>query len=372
MEERHQKACAGRRDGGRCNCRRSYRGQVWDAERKAPEWGPWGPSVAEAVNWRSKALLERAAGSVATTRATLRDEAEAWLAGVRAGTTRDRTGTPYKPSTIRSYERGLARILPALGAHRLSDLRRPDVQAFVDRLGKQGLAPSTVRNTIDPLRAIYRHAVQRERVTVNPTTGLDVPHARVGRQIEVDPDRAAVLLAALPEGERALWATAFYCGLRRGELRALRWTDVDLSAGLIHVRRAWDDREGEIEPKTRAALRRVPIIGPLADALRDHQELTGRGGADLVFGATATRPFEPSTVRSRARRAWVAAGLDPVTLHEARHACASFLIASGVDLKALTTLMGHSSVTMSIDRYGHLLKGGEAAAGDRLEAWLAA
>jgi integrase len=91
--------------------------------------------------------------------------------------------------------------------------------------------------------------------------------------------------------DRALWATALYGGLRRGELQALRWQDVDLASGVIRVERAWDVREGEIEPKSRAGRRTVPI----AEA------------------------FDGSTVDARAKAAWRGAGLDPITLHEARH-----------------------------------------------------
>ena len=79
------------------------------------------------------------------------------------------------------------------------------------------------------------------------------------------------LLAALPEGERALWACAFYAGLRRGELRALRWGDVDLPARVIHVQRGWDAVEGEQAAKSAAGNRRVPILELLARELAAHK-----------------------------------------------------------------------------------------------------
>ena len=92
---------------------------------------------------------------------------------------------PYKPSTLRGYEQSLRdRILPALGDYRLSELRRIDVQALVDALAAEGLAPATIRNTLDPLRAIYRRAIARELVAVNPTPGSSCPRAGRAR-----PDR---------------------------------------------------------------------------------------------------------------------------------------------------------------------------------------
>jgi integrase len=163
---------------------------------------------------------------------------------------------------------------------------------------------------------------------------------------------------------------ALYGGLRRGELRALRWGDVDLDAGVIRVERGWDDEDGEIQGKTRAARRRVPIASPLRRLLVAHRLATGGHPEALVFGATASVPFEPSTVRRRALAAWKRAGLQPIMLHEARHTFASLMIAAGVNAKALSTYMGHASVTITFDRYGHLMPGNETEAAGLLDGYL--
>ena len=123
-----------------------------------------------------------------------------------------------------------------------------------------------------PLRAIFRRAVARGDVAVNPTTGLELPAVRGRRDRIVSPEQAAKLLEALPERDRAMWATALYGGLRRGELQALRWEDVDLAKGVIKVERAWDVREGQIEPKSRAGRRTVPIPVVLRDYLVEHRQ----------------------------------------------------------------------------------------------------
>ena len=90
-----------------------------------------------------------------------------------------------------------------------------------------------------------------------------------------------------------------------------------------------------------------------------------------MFGPEPDRPFAPSTVRKHAHDAWDAAGLEPIAFHEARHTFASLMIAAGVNAKALSTYMGHASVTMTFDRYGHLMPGNEDEARDRLDAYLA-
>ena len=119
---------------------------------------------------------------------------------------------------------------------RLSDLTRADLQDFADRLLAEGLDPSTIRNSLLPLRAIFRRAVARGEVAVNPTTGLELPAVRGRRERIASPAEASRPdRGAVPSGDRAMWATAFYAGLRLGELRALRWDDVDLAAGIIHV-----------------------------------------------------------------------------------------------------------------------------------------
>lgn len=113
----------------------------------------------------------------------------------------------------------------------------------------------------------------------------------------------------LPDDLRALWATALYAGLRRGELRALRWTDVDLERGVITVSRGWDNVEGEQATKSVAGERVVPIVAPLRQELVRHKLATGRSGAGLIFGTSTDVPFAPQTVHRRSTKAWKDAGL---------------------------------------------------------------
>jgi integrase len=165
------------------------------------------------------------------------------------------------------------------------------------------------------------------------------------------------LLAALPDADRAVWATAMYAGLRRGELMALRWEDVDLSAGVIRVERSYDPPSRQfVVPKSRAGLRRVPI----ASVLREHLaagRLRSCRSTGLAFGRDGAAPFDDRAVKVRADRAWRAAGLVPIGLHECRHTFASLMIAAGVNAKALSTYMGHANVSITLDRYGHLMPG---------------
>jgi len=369
IEVRHLKACASR-DGRRCNCRPTYQAHVWstrDGRRIRKTFA----TLAEARAWRQEAQVAlRRRTMKAPSQLTLREAAEAWLAGAEEGTIRNRSGDRYKPSALRGYEQALrTRILPEFSGARLSDVSRADLQDLADRLLGEGLDASTIRNAFLPVRAIFRRAVARGEVAVNPTGGLELPAVRGRRERIASPVEAEQLLAALPDGERALWATAFYAGLRLGELRALRCDDVDLGAGVIRVRRSWDQRAGEIAPKSRAGMRDVPIPTVLRSHLAAHR-LAAPRGVGLVFGRAATDPFNPATTNLRARKAWSAAGLAPIGLHEARHTYASLMIASGVNAKALSTYLGHSSVTITYDRYGHLMPGNTEEAAALLDSYL--
>ena len=101
---------------------------------------------------------------------------------------------------------------------------------------------------------------------------------------------------------------------------------------------------------------------------RDHLRTGGEG---LVFGRSKTEPFDASVTAGRAATAWKKANLSPITLHEARHTFASLMIAAGVNAKALSTYMGHASVTITYDLYGHLMPGNEDEAAALLDAYLA-
>jgi integrase len=366
---RHAKVCPFR-SGAVCRCRPTYQASVWSA-REGKRLFKTFATLAEAKAWRSEAQVALRRGTMrAGSSGTLRAAAEAWLEGVKSGAIRNRSGHAYKPSVIRGYETALAmRVLPELGSLRLSEVCRVDLQDFADRLCADGLDPSTVRNTLMPLRAIVRRAVARGEVVVNPTSGLELPAMEGARDRIASPAEAAELLAALPEHDRALWATAMYAGLRRGELLALRWEDVDLAGGVIHVERSWDAKEGAVAPKSRAGWRTVPIPAVLRDYLVEHKLRSGRH-VGLVFGTSYTQPFTPSNVRKRANVAWLRAGLEPIGLHECRHTFASLMIAAGVNAKALSAYMGHSSVTITLDRYGHLMPGNESEAAQRLDAYL--
>jgi integrase len=369
IEDRHRKACRSR-GGGRCNCTPSYRAKISGPTGRIT--GPWLPTAAAAKNWRTDAESEIKRGAwFDPTRITLDHTANDFIAGAQKGTVLNRNGVRYRPSVVRGYESSLRRyVLPELGATRLSEIRRANVQHLVDALHASGLAPSTVRNAIDPLRRIFDRAVKRDLIPYSPCQNLDVPRGTGTRERVASPAEAEKLVAALDERDRALWAAALYGGLRIGEIRGLRWRQVDIDANLMHVRRSWDDAEGEQEGgKSPAAVRTVMVLPEVRRHLLAHRLATGRRDDELVFGATSERAMARSTIRSRALRAWERAGLSPITPHEARHTFGSILAAAGLDPGERQRQMGHTSGAM-MDRCTHGFDGSIAAAAKRVQAFL--
>ena len=355
--------------------RTAYRARVFDKAVGRQIRGPWTPTLAAARAWRVDALAALQAGTLSADRGvTVREAAEQFIAGIQAGAIRTRSGRPYKPSALAGYKRELTnRVVPAFGATRLRELTLPDVQLWADRLAAEGLSASTVRNVIVPLRALYAWALPRGLASVNPTRGVRLPTGEQARDRIASPAEAAQLVAALSPRDQAALGLSVYGGLRLGELLALRWEDVDLDAGTLRVVRAWDPHARVyVEPKSKAGRRTVPIPKRLRDLLADHRVLTDHRDGLLFCGRNGQTPPVPNTLRGRMRRQWKAAGLADLGFHEARHTYATCAIAAGVNAKALSTFMGHGSISITLDRYGHLFPGSEAEAGTLLDAYLSA
>jgi hypothetical protein len=173
VRKRHSRSCSAR-EGGRCNCKAGWEASVYLA-REGRKLRRSFPRESEAKSWRRDALAEANVRSdIVPSSLTFAQAAWLWLEAAKNGTVRDRAGHIYKPGTLREYVRVLRlRVLPEFADRGLSELARADVQMLIDGMLAEGLSPSTIRNTVNPLQALFRHAVRRELVAVNPTREVD-------------------------------------------------------------------------------------------------------------------------------------------------------------------------------------------------------
>ena len=177
IARRHSKKCPSR-TGGKCDCNAGREASVYIARDRRKIRKTF-PTAAAAKSWRTTAAQSAQLGGLrAPTSLTVRQAAHEWLDGAGTGVIRNRSGDAYKPSVLRGYEEALRlRVLPAIGAHKLADIAAPDVQDLIDRWHANGLSASSIRNTLMPLRVIYRRAVARGIVAVNPPPASSSPRS---------------------------------------------------------------------------------------------------------------------------------------------------------------------------------------------------
>jgi integrase len=393
--------------GVRCTCQPSYRAFVYDRTARprntdgTPKLDKDGKAIrgeivrktfsgkgalAQAKRWRANAHSDVIRGRhVPPSRRTFEEVAAGWLAGAKADppTTLTRSGLPFKPSVLRGYESDLRRnVYPPLGDVRLSDIRRGDVQALVDSLIGAGHSPSKVRNAIMPLRAIMRWAVERDMLEHNPTAHIKLPNGLGKRDRAEAPASFEEIVAPLDADDHDVFASAFYAGLRLGELQALDWEHVDLdqNPSTIRVERSWDEQAGFVRPKSRAGVRTVPIPALLARRFRERLLRSGRRSGLLFGRAEGDKPFWDSTLYKSARASWQIANeeraeqtqpaLPTILLHECRHSYRTWLRSADVSRELRDEFLGHSDPSIG-GRYEHTSDADRKDAVSRMDAYLA-
>jgi integrase len=280
-------------------------------------------------------------------------------------------------ATLKQYRELGAHLQRRLGTVRLSDLTTPAVNRFRDQLCKT-MSRTMAQKILTALKGVLAEAQRRgtvaQNVAVSVTVGPDRRKAgiEVGRDFPT-PDEIQRILAAAQGRARPFLVTAALTGLRASELRGLRWTDIDLKRGEIHVRQR-ADRYGTLgRPKSRAGQRTVPI-GPMVVNVLKAWRLTN-SSRDLVFPTRTGLPIDHSNLERRMfAPAQIAAGVvtagggPKYSLHALRHFYASWCINRRADgglelpLKVVQARLGHASIQITADRYGHLFPRGDDGA----------
>ena len=262
-------------------------------------------------------------------------------------------------------------IVPRLGKKNLQALKLEDAEDLYRSMAASGLSPATIRYVHAVLSRALKQAFVRGLVPLNIADGTSLPRADQ-KEMEAffTPEEVRRFLqAAKHDRLEALYVLAITCGLRQGELLGLRWDDLDLKAGRLTVRRRVQrsrDGSGIISGPTKNKKSRTIRLGGVAiDALKAHRDTqaeevdSARGlwrDPDLVFATTIGTPLDPSNLVGRSFKPLLGrADLPSICFHDLRHACATLLFPEGVPIKVVQEVLGHSSVSVTMDVYSHIL-----------------
>jgi integrase len=304
---------------------------------------------------------------------TVAKAGESWIAACEA--------EGLECSTIKSYREQLRlHIIPFIGDVKLCDLSAPAVERFRERLRANGRSPIVTSVVLRCLGSIFNTAIRRGEASKNPCRDVQKRKRsdRTERKPEVgvdipSPQEVGKIIAAASGRARPLIIVAAFTGLRASELRGLTWGDVDLNANKLKVtQRA--DRFNEIgNTKSAASRREVPFGTFVANTLKEWKLATRfKADNDFVFATAAGKPDNHANIVTRgfARAITAALGERKYTgLHCLRHFYASWCISRGLPPKVIQTRLGHSTIAMMFDTYGHLFPGADDAAEIEAAEW---
>lgn len=332
---------------------------------------------ADAALWLSSVEADRARGDLLDPRLSRRpfsEWASEWLDGLHV-----------KPKTRVGYESCLRNhVLPEFGQRPVSTITYRDCKRFVDDLRTRGLAPGTIGEARKVLRLVLREALRADAIRRNPADGIRIPRGERQEMVFLSPEEVFTLADAVANSPRPrnqplrsytayglLVRFAAFTGLRAGEIAALRIARANPLHRWVEVVQSVEEIHGELvygPPKTYAR-RRVELPAGLADELVDH--LASRTGDpdDFVFTSPNGGPLRHTNFYGRHFKPAVGrAGIDPSTrFHDLRHTAAALMIAEGAHLLVVKERLGHSTITVTADRYGHLFPSLEAALTAKLD-----
>lgn len=323
----------------------------------------YGKTKKAALELLRKAQLEQLQGTLATSspRQTVAQFFTQWI-------------EKRKPSLrIRSYERyeGFIRlqVIPHIGRIQLQKLTPMHLQSLYSELLGEGKKASTVNTLHWMMHRALSDAVRWELIAKNVCKAVEPPRRAHYEFTALSVEQAGKLLAAAKgHSLEALWVVALTTGMRRGEILALKWIDIDLAQSSLQVRRAFTRAKGqryiESEPKTEKSRRSILLAPPVIEILKQHRarQLSAKQEAgeewqerDLVFCTALGTPLNPNKVLERFKTLLKRAGLPHIRFHDLRHSTATILLKMQTHPKIVQELLGHSRIAETLDIYSHVL-----------------
>jgi integrase len=333
----------------------------------------YGKTRREVQDKLKRALLEQQQGKLLpVSRRTVGAYLAEWLEQVRP-TIRRRTHD--------SYALNVRRLDPHIGKVRLDALSAADIRKAYAAL-ENSLSARSIEQAHTVLHTALRQAVLDGVLDKNPSDAVSSPRPERREMKTLTPGQVQSLMTSTANDRlHALWALLVTTGLRSGEAVGLKWEDVDLDEGSLTVRRSIQRQVGiglvEVPPKTKRSSRRVHLADGTVRKLREHRIRqkaeflsSGRPWNDhcFVFVNGVGGMLDTGNVWESFQRRLRRAGLPIVRVHDLRHTAASYLLGQGENIKVVQEMLGHSTVTTTIDIYGHTLPGMHKAAAGRMDA----
>jgi integrase len=284
------------------------------------------------------------------------------------------------PSTFSNYRAVTVKhIVPALGKKKISALMVTDVDRLLSSKIDSGLSTSTVRRIRAVLSQCLDQGIRWGVVSRNVASHSRAPRETRKEGRTLSPEQAKQFLAYL-KGHRneALYAVMLSTGLRRGEALGLMWKDLDRDSGVLQIRRQLKREGGTLvtaDTKTSRSRRSVNLPPPMLKALLWHErrqetERTALGtswiNTDFIFTSAVGTPIDPRNFYREFTKICRDAGMDDWHPHELRHSAASLMLAQGVKLQVVSQVLGHASIRMTADVYGHILDPDRQEAADAM------
>ena len=274
-----------------------------------------------------------------------------------------------RPSSHQTYKGYIENhIKPSIGDIPIEKLTSLQLQKFYRRLLTEGRVPriesekqprglsaKTVRNINQVISSAMDMAVRHKLILSNPTEGCELPKVE-HREMKTLPAEqlGAFLREAKESGVYELYYLDLATGLRRGELLGLKWEDIDLQNGIIHVRRQVARVDGEVKElplKTKNSYRNISIS---QDAVAMLTQMEAHRSSDYVFPSSTGGPISPDSVNNMLHRVLKRAGLPSIRFHDLRHTFATLALQNGVDIKTVSGMLGHFSAGFTLDTYAHV------------------
>jgi integrase len=273
-----------------------------------------------------------------------------------------------QPTTYDTYRCDVERLRPHIGTIRLDQLRHEHIQQAYTELLKS-LSPVSVHRVHRGLKTALRHAVMIGLLARNPIERVTPPRPPHKEMRPLTPEEVELFLQSTTDDPlHALWVLLVTTGMRVGEATALRWTDLNLEVGALQIRDTVKRLKGKGlmigDVKTPHSRRRIILAGGTVESLRIHQQrqafarkVAGDSWTEqgLVFCTGTGGPLDAGAVSHAKDRALSACGLPHVRTHDLRHTAATYLLSKGVHPKVVQELLGHSSITLTMNTYSHVL-----------------